>query len=126
MMGIEVIVAGLCLFGGTFFCVTAVIGVLRFPDLYTRLHAATKGVTAGSLLLLSGVAVLEGLGPVVAKIFLIGLFFIATNPIATHAIARAACRERVCIPQAVVDDYREFLDKIKSEQAGSDYPSDRW
>lgn len=126
MMDTTSILAGISLFGGMFFCVTAVVGVLRFPDLYTRLHAATKGVTAGSILLLLGVAILEGFGPIVGKLFLIGMFFIVTNPIATHAIARAACRKDVCTPQVVVDDYEEFLERLRHQSRDMEYPSDHW
>ncbi len=127
MTVVQHVLAGLALLGGTFFCVSAVIGVLRFPDLYTRLHATTKGVTAGSLLLLAGVAILEADFFVVGKLFIIGLFFLVTNPIATHAIARAACREQLCEPQVIVDEYQEYLDRLREEEEGGlEYRSDHW
>lgn len=120
------IIAGTLLSFGAFFCIAAVIGVLRFPDLYTRLHAVTKGVTAGALFLLSGVAVLDGLGTSTIRLLLIGLFFLATNPVASHAIARAARRQEVCRPQVIVDDYEAYLETVREETPTHDYPPDEW
>lgn len=126
MTPVLTVASGICLLGGAFFCVTAVVGILRFPDLYTRLHAATKGVTAGAILLLLGVALLEGFGPVLAKLALIGVFLVVTNPMATHAIARAACREGICRPQVVVDEYGDFLAELREMTSDGRYPVDRW
>ena len=74
---------------GTFFCFTAVIGLLRFPDTYTRLHAGTKGLTGGAVLILLGVMPMAQTIENTVKILLILTFFLATNPLGSHAIARA-------------------------------------
>jgi multicomponent Na+:H+ antiporter subunit G len=65
-------------------------GVLRFPDFYTRLHAAGKGDTLGQGLILCGLAVPAGLGLITLKLALIVLFVFILNPTATHALARGA------------------------------------
>lgn len=102
------------LFGiGVFFNLLAGIGLLRFPDVYTRLHAGTKCTTFGSIFLLGSV-ILIGLkmwytgstdGSVLA--FHSGFALLAillTNPTGAHAIARAAHRSGVKPVRAVVDD----------------------
>lgn len=91
---------------GTVFCLSAVVGVLRFPDVYTRLHAGTKCLTAGALLILIGVALIEASWPMSGRVLLIALFFLATNPIAAHAVARAAYRRGASRRFLTVDEYQ--------------------
>lgn len=81
--------------GGVFFLLTGAIGLIRFPDFYTRMHAAGKCDTLGSLLVLTGLACAEGLGLTSVKLLIIALFIFVTSPTATHAIARAASRNGV-------------------------------
>ena len=64
-------------------------GVLRFPDFFTRLHAAGKGDTLGQGLILLGLLIPVGLSLISFKIALIILFIFIFNPTATHALARA-------------------------------------
>lgn len=75
--------------GGSFFLLAAALGVLRFPDFYTRLHASTKLVTLGGVGLFSGAALAlapDGLAP---RVFLIAAFFFVTAPISGYVIARS-------------------------------------
>jgi multicomponent Na+:H+ antiporter subunit G len=98
---------------GVFFNLLAGVGLLRFPDVYTRLHAGTKCTTFGSIFLIGSV-VLLGLknwwtgdtnGSVLAIHSVIALVAIlVTNPTGAHAIARAAHRSGVKPVGAVVDD----------------------
>tara|TARA_B100000315_G_scaffold160017_1_gene148540 strand:+ start:182 stop:469 length:288 start_codon:yes stop_codon:yes gene_type:complete len=76
--------------GGVFFLLTGAIGLLRFPDSYTRMHAAGKCDTLGSLLVLTGLACDEGLELASVKLLIVAVFIFLTSPTATHAIARAA------------------------------------
>ena len=71
------------------------IGLLRFPDFYTRMHAAGKSDTLGSLLVLTGLAFYEGIDLTAVKILLIALFIFVTSPTATHAMARAAFKNKM-------------------------------
>ena len=80
---------------GVFFLLLGAVGILRFPDFYTRMHAAGKCDTLGVLLTFLGLAIYEGIDFVSAKILLIALFLFLTSPTATHAIARAALKNRV-------------------------------
>ncbi|MFB2550984.1 monovalent cation/H(+) antiporter subunit G [Ensifer soli] len=76
--------------GGAVFTLLAAIGILRFPDLYTRMHAASKAGTVGSGLLLLA-AGLNAADPAVLMRALLGfVFFILTAPVAAHLLARAA------------------------------------
>lgn len=80
---------------GVFFLLMGAIGLLRFPDFYTRMHAAGKCDTLGSLLLLTGLACFGGIDLASVKILLIALFIFLTSPTATHAIARSAFTRNV-------------------------------
>ncbi len=80
---------------GVFFLLMGAIGLLRFPDFYTRMHAAGKSDTLGSLLVLTGLAFYEGFDITAVKILLIALFIFVTSPTATHAMARAALRNKM-------------------------------
>ncbi len=77
---------------GIVFLVLGAIGVLRFPDFYTRMHAAGKCDTLGSLLIASGLAVYCGFSLSTVKIDAIAVFIFLTSPTATHSIARAAMK----------------------------------
>jgi multicomponent Na+:H+ antiporter subunit G len=77
---------------GVLFLLLGAIGILRFPDCYTRMHAAGKCDTLGSLLIVSGLAFYHGVSLESAKIVFIAVFIFLTSPTATHAIARAALR----------------------------------
>jgi len=101
---------------GLFFNLLAGIGLLRFPDVYTRLHAGTKCTTFGSIFLI-GAVVFIGLniwwqndtnGSVLAIHSAAALIAILlTNPVGAHAIARAAHRSGVQPVGAVVDELAE-------------------
>ncbi len=80
---------------GVFFLLTGAVGLIRFPDFYTRMHAAGKCDTLGSLLVLTGLACYEGPGLASVKLLVVALFVFVTSATATHAIARAAKRNRV-------------------------------
>jgi multicomponent Na+:H+ antiporter subunit G len=80
---------------GVFFLLLGAIGILRFPDTYTRMHAAGKCDTLGALLVVSGLAVHHGVSLESAKILFIAVFIFLTSPTATHAIARAARRREL-------------------------------
>ncbi|MGH4138154.1 monovalent cation/H(+) antiporter subunit G [Clostridium sp.] len=83
------IIVTIFLFGGLFFFMVGTIGIIRFPDLFTRAHSAAKCDTLGIALCLSSLVVLEGLNMVSLKIILIIVFVWIANPTATHLIAKA-------------------------------------
>ncbi len=87
--------AALLLMTGGAFIAFAGLGILRLPDVFIRMHAATKVGTLGSGLILAGVALYFGDMAVVIRCVLIVLFLILTAPIAAHMIGRAALRTGV-------------------------------
>ncbi len=78
--------------GGLFFFFTSTVGLLRFPDLYSRMHATGKGDTLALLLMVAGAICHHGINLNSAKLILIAVFIFIANPTATHAIGRAAYR----------------------------------
>lgn len=75
---------------GAIFSLLAAIGIIRFPDLYTRMHAASKAGTIGSGLLLLAAGV-HSLNPAILIRALAGFFFfVLTAPISAHLLAKAA------------------------------------
>jgi len=90
------ILAIIFIISGVFFFFTATLGLLRFPDFYSRMQATGKGDTLGAFLSLIGLAfynLADGFSvPVVLvsiKIMLIAVFIFIANPTATHAITKA-------------------------------------
>jgi multicomponent Na+:H+ antiporter subunit G len=78
------------LFLGVFFAIFGNIGVLRFPDVYTRLQASSKCTTTSILSLFIGLMILEGFSSVTLRILVIALFLLITSPVASHVIGRSA------------------------------------
>lgn len=87
----EAIALGL-LSGGLFFVLAGVIGVLRLPDFYTRLHATSKCDTLGLALMVAGVALLTPASLVTVKILAVAVLVALVNATAAHALGRAAHR----------------------------------
>lgn len=74
---------------GGFFCLVGGIGLIRMPDFYTRVHAASVTESLGAGLILLGLLLQAGFTLVGAKLLLIGLLVLFVSPTATHALARA-------------------------------------
>lgn len=83
------IAAALMLVGATF-SLLAAIGVLRLPDLYTRLHAASKAGVVGAGLILAAVAISAFDSAVALRAGLGIVFLLLTTPVSAHLLARAA------------------------------------
>ena len=78
------------LVSGSLALIIGAIGLVRFPDFYTRLHAASVIDTLGCMLIIAGVLLQAGFSMVSVKLLLILLFILFTTPTATHALAKAA------------------------------------
>lgn len=102
---------GGCMAMGLFFMLATTVGVLRFPDAYTRLHAGTKGLTVGAGLILVGAAIQAPSVGFAARALLVVVFLLTTNPIAIHAIARANYRAARARRHLVLDEYAEHLER---------------
>ena len=95
---------------GLFFSLMGVLGLLRFPDLYTRLHAGTKCTTFGALFVIAAVVMNSILNydstsmTIVVHSIIAFLVIILTNPVGAHAIARGAHRSGIKPYGAVIDE----------------------
>jgi multicomponent Na+:H+ antiporter subunit G len=82
--------SGALLISGGIFLLIGAIGVLRFPDFYTRLHALSVCDTMGAGLVLIGLMLQGGMSLVTVKLLLMFYFMMFTGPTAVHALAAAA------------------------------------
>ncbi len=89
------ILSGVLLLAGGGFAVIGGLGLLRFPDVYTRLHAGGLTDTLAPLLIVGGLLLQSGFSLLSLKLLLILLFLLFTTPTASHALARAALAEGV-------------------------------
>ena len=80
----------LLLIGGGFFCITGGLGLLRLPDLYTRVHGGGLTDTLGATLLLAGLVLQADSSGVAVKLILIGILLHVTAPTGTHALVKSA------------------------------------
>lgn len=84
------------------------IGLVRLPDVYNRVQAATKCVTLGTCLILGGTALYGMTGAMSVKALLCAVFVLLTSPVAAHAIARGAYKSGVRLWEgSVLDRYGE-------------------
>ena len=77
---------------GLFFLLVAAIGVVRFPDVYTRAHAVSLTDSLGAFFLLSGLAIYEGFTVNLIKILVVLVLLYLLNPVIAHATVRSAYR----------------------------------
>jgi multicomponent Na+:H+ antiporter subunit G len=109
---LQYIVAALLATLGTALALLAALGILRMPDLYTRLHAAGKAGTLGAICaLLAGAVYAADMGATV-RIFMVIGFLLLTIPIATHRIARAGYLNEVLQEEGtVIDELKDKYDR---------------
>jgi len=105
-----------CFLAGGFLCITGGVGLLRFPDFFTRVHAAGVAETLAAPLALGGLILQTDWSLDTAKILLIMAFVLATNPTATHAMARAALHGSHG-PRVLGD-----LEDSEAQESGTDAP----
>ena len=98
--------------GGLFFFFVGTIGLLRLPDVMTRVHSAAKCDTLGALLCITALILYSGGGLISLKLTLVIVFLWITNPTATHLIARAE------ISRQENDDIYETIDGVEVKKYG--------
>jgi len=84
--------SALCLLLGSFLCLSGGVGIMRFPDFYTRMHAVGVTDTLGAGMILIGLMLQTSAGLVVLKLLLILVMTVFISPVASHALAKAALR----------------------------------
>lgn len=98
--------------GGTGLALLAAVGLIRFPDVFARMHAATKAATLGLLLIIAGAAFQVDSAGDIVKLLLVAALMFVTAPVAAHMIARAAYRTgRELDPATGLDELAEKLAK---------------
>ncbi len=80
---------------GAFFTIVGMLGLVRMPDLFTRMHAASVTDTLGAGLLILGMMVQAGFTLVTLKLIFLLLLFVFTAPVVTHALAQGALHEGI-------------------------------
>ena len=110
-MDIRTIISATLILVGAIFLWTAAIGVIRFPDFFSRLHAAGIGDTLGALLLTVGIMVKTGLTLLSLKVFLVYVIYLITNPLGTNLIILEAVHAQ---------DYQGYNGKRIKKEKGDD------
>ena len=88
MLAIDVI-STMFLAAGAFFMITGTVGLLKFPDFYTRMHATGKCDTLGQILIIVGCMIYEGFDFITIKLLLVTAFYLLVGPASTHALMKA-------------------------------------
>ncbi|MEE9274552.1 MAG: monovalent cation/H(+) antiporter subunit G [bacterium] len=110
-------IAAAALLIGAFFMLVASIGLVRLPDVYSRIHAATKATTFGMGGILVATAILFERTDVATHAFLSIFFLFLTNPVAAHLISRAAYRKGPNLASiTTLDEYGPHLTGEDSPQ----------
>jgi multicomponent Na+:H+ antiporter subunit G len=120
---LETAVAVLILLGA-FFCLVAGIGIIRFPDTLTRVHAGTKPQVFGLACILSAVVVSTRNWSAAAIMALILLFQMVTTPAAAHMIWRAAYRREHPGDEVLFVDELKQAVELAHQDPDSDRPAD--
>ena len=120
MSALDILTSVLVL-GGSTFALTAAVGVVRFPDTLTRMHAATKPQTLGLLLILAGAAIRLRGNVDVGMVILTGLFTLITAPVVGNRVGQLAYREQNIRDDLVTkDEMREFAENDEGGGNGQD------
>ena len=115
---VDVVAFG-CLLAGAFLCLTAGLGLVRFPDVLSRMHAGTKPQVLGVLLVMVGAAIRLAGWSATWMLLLVAAFQLLTAPVSAHLISRVAYRRRhVRRDLLLVDEYG-----VDQQQTG-DAPAD--
>ncbi len=116
--------AAVCLVLGALMSLAAAIGLVRFPDLLTRMHAGTKPQVFGLLLMLSAVA-LENRDPVMIPLIALGwIFQLLTVPVSAHMVGRSTYRTKHLNRATLTrDDLQEVLNRAGEPGGGGAAPA---
>lgn len=108
------IISWIFLLGGSFFCLTGAVGLLRFPEFFSRIHAASLTDTLGASMILIGLMFQAGWGLALPKLILILIFSLLAGTTASHAMAKAALKSGMK-PLDMQDD--DDLKTVAEEQS---------
>ena len=115
---LQTFVAPVLLLAGCFFCFAGGVGILRFPEFFTRMHAAGVSDTLGAGLVLVALMLFSMSFAEVIKLALIMAFILITSPTSSHALAKVAVRAGVLpvvTPEVVTEVPPEVPSEVPSE-----------
>jgi len=92
---ITTVLSGILIFSGIFLCFTSVLGILRLPDVYTRIHAAGISDTYGIGLVIGGLILQTGFSLISIKLIFIILLMWYTSPLSSHSLLKAAYQSKL-------------------------------
>jgi multicomponent Na+:H+ antiporter subunit G len=111
------LIGSLFLLGGAVFLFSAGLGVLRMPDTYNRIQTGTKATTLGTILILIGLAFLHPAWTF--KLIILIFFVMLTNPVSSHALARASHKIGIAEAESTVFD---ALEETTDDATGDSRP----
>lgn len=114
---IDVVAVALCVVG-VFFSLTGAVGIVRMPDVYTRIQCSSKTITAGALPILAAVTLVKG--PLTAygsRALLVATLLLLVNPVASHALVRAAYKTGVPMWRGAVIDEPAILRQAQGDRS---------
>jgi multicomponent Na+:H+ antiporter subunit G len=115
------ILTSVLVLGGSTLALTAAVGVVRFPDTLTRMHAATKPQTLGLLLILAGAAIQLRGNVDVGMVILTGLFTLITAPVVGNRVGQLAYREQNIRDDLLTkDEMHDFAERGETTSNGKD------
>ncbi len=106
-MSVLDLLAAMLVLAGSALALTAAIGVLRFPDTLTRMHAATKPQVLGLVLVLIGATIRLRGNVDVGMLVLTAMFTVITAPVIAHRVGQLAYREQRISDELTVDEMRD-------------------
>jgi len=110
------LISAFCLLIGSFLCISGGVGILRFPDFYTRMHAVGVTDTLAAGMILVGLMLQNPEALVVIKLVMILLMTLFINPTASHALAKAAIHNGL-LP--ILDDKEGNKTENNYQESGS-------
>jgi len=110
-MSMNELLGSLVVLAGSVFLFSAGLGVLRMPDAYNRIQTGTKASTLGTIMVLIGLAIYHPAW--IGKLLLLIFFVLLTNPVSSHALARASHRRHIRLAEQTV------IDKLDEDEAGA-------
>lgn len=117
------ITAAVLMIGGSLMSLSAAIGMLKFPDVLSRMHSAAKPQVLGLLMMLCAVAIKTTVWQAIPVLALIWIMMLLTNPVSAHMVGRAAYRSKHLKRATLIEDDLEAV--VKAAEDAEDHRAPR-